>query len=446
MTRLKLILQPLYQGLSASGAFDLHVLLRVQAPKRPEAVDQKRTPLHIAVVLDRSGSMSGRPLHEACRCASAIAERLVTGDQLALLAYDNRVNLIRPCGPVDDISALKGQIHSISSGGTTNLHGGWAAGIEALRKAHRPDVISRVLLLSDGAANEGITDVETLSSATRAAAAEGLSTSTYGLGQDFEEGLMTAMAKQGAGRSYYGDLAEDLLDPFMEEFDLLSNLVARKLTVSFDTQQGLTLTQMNGYQVLQSGEWAMPDLAYEAEAWALFRIQGTAAGKPGGSLDLGQIKVTWQDTKGHPGDALMATFSLGLLSEADAQALPKDPLVASRLSELRIGQLQELAYQAAAAEDWDLVRTYIDEMKALAAEHPWSKSVVDELSALMERREFGSLSKELRYGSASTRDRLADLDEDIACFRTSSSSYTRRKPRQGKPMPDPEPEPPKDDE
>jgi Ca-activated chloride channel family protein len=446
MTKLNLILQPLQQGLAASGAFDLYVLLRVQAPERPKDSVQKRTPLHLAVVLDRSGSMSGQPLHQACRCASAIAERLVADDQLALVAYDNRVNLVRPCGPVVDLPALQSQIHSISSGGSTNLHGGWAAGVEALRKAHLPGVISRVLLLSDGAANDGITDLETLSSAAKAAAAEGVSTSTYGLGRDFEEGLMTAMAKQGSGRSYYGDLAEDLLDPFMEEFDLLSNLVARKLTVSFDTQPGSTLTQVNGYPVLESGHWLLPDLAYQAEAWALFRIQGTAAGKPGGNLDLGQIKVTWQDTKGHPADALMATFSLPTLSHTDALALPKDPLVASRLSELRIGKLQELAYQAAAAGDWELVRTYIDEMKALAVEHPWSKSVVDELSALLERREHGSLTKELMYGFTSSSGRLADLNEDVDCLRPSPSSYTRRKPRQGKAMPNPEAEPPKDDE
>ena len=91
MTQLNLILQPLRQGLPASGPCDLHVLVRVQAPERPADLNRKHTPLHLAVVLDRSGSMSGQPLQEACRCASAIAERLVAGDQVAVIAYDNRV-------------------------------------------------------------------------------------------------------------------------------------------------------------------------------------------------------------------------------------------------------------------------------------------------------------------------------------------------------------------
>ena len=441
MTQLKLILQPLRQGLPASGPCDLHVLVRVQAPERPANLNRKHTPLHLAVVLDRSGSMSGQPLQEACRCASAIAERLVAGDQVAVIAYDNRVRVLRPCQPVGDLAELQRQIHALTAGGNTNLHGGWAAGVEALRQAHRPDVISRVLLLSDGAANNGITDPETLGSAAQAAALEGISTSTYGLGRDFEEGLMTAMAKQGTGRSYYGDLAEDLLDPFMEEFDLLSNLVARKLTVAFDTPDGWTLTQLNGYAQAELGQWRLPDLASQAEAWALFRLQGTCTAKVGELMDLGRIKITWQDLEGQANHSAAATFLLPALPEAEALALPRDPQVANRISELRVGELQALAHQAAELDDWNLVRTYLDEMKALAADHPWSKVVVDELSSLLEHREFRSLKKEFLYQSMATSDRLTDCDEDL--FMPSSSSYTRRKPRRGKPMPPEDPEPPK---
>ena len=438
MNNLKLILQPLQQGISASGAADIHVLVRLQAPDRPADLERIRTPLHIAVVLDRSGSMSGRPLHEACRCASAIAERLASGDQLAVITYDNRIHELRPCSHVGDLAALKQEIQSVRAGGSTNLHGGWAAGIEALRKAHCPDVISRVLLLSDGAANDGITEPATLASAAQAAASEGMSTSTHGLGTDFEEGLMTSMARSGAGRSYYGDSAEDLLDPFMEEFDLLSNLVARKLTVSWETPEGWTLIQLNGYALAAPGHWSLPDLAYQSEAWAMFRLQGTVATQPGEALDLGRIKVTWQDTHGKATESLLMPFSLPTVSEEVFSTLLKDALVANRIAELRIGLLQELAHQAAQAEDWDLVRIYLDEMKTLAADHPWSKAVVDELSSLMERREYHSLTKEFRYGSMGSSSRLTDLNEDLCLPGT--SSYTRRKPRQGKAMP-PDPDP-----
>ena len=442
MTQLKLILQPLRQGLPASGPCDLHVLVRVQAPERPAEQVRKHTPLHLAVVLDRSGSMSGQPLQEACRCASAIAERLVAGDQLAVVAYDNRVRILRSCEPVGDLDALQRQIHSLRAGGSTNLHDGWVAGVDALRQAHRPEVISRVLLLSDGAANDGITDPETLGTAAQSAALEGISTSTYGLGRDFEECLMTSMAKRGTGRSYYGDLAEDLLDPFMEEFDLLSNLMARKLTVSFDTPDGWTLTQLNGYAHSVPGQWHLPDLAHQAEAWALFRLQGTCAVRAGEVMDLGRIKLTWQDLEGQATHSAAATFLLPALPEAEALALPRDPMVANRISELRIGELQALAHQAAELGDWTLVRTYLDEMKTLAADHPWSKAVVDELSALMEHREFGSLKKEFLYQSMTSSGRLTDCDEDV--FRPSGSSFTRRKPRSGKAMPPEDPEPPKD--
>ena len=438
MTNLKLILQPIQRGVATSGAADIYVLVRLQAPERPADQGHARTPLHIAVVLDRSGSLGGRPLHEACRCASAIAERLVAGDHLAVITYDDRIQVLRPCTPVNDLLRLKDQIQSITAGGYTNLHGGWAAGIEALRQAHRADVISRVLLLSDGIANKGITDPATLASAAQAAASEGMSTSTYGLGQEFSEGLMTTMANSGGGRSYYGDSAEDLLDPFMEEFDLLSNLVARKVIASWEVPQGWTLTQMNGYAITAPGHWSLPDLAYQSEAWAMFRLQGPVGAAPGGALDLGRILITWQDTQGKAMESLSLPFSLPVVAADAFSLLPKDPMVINRLVELRIGQLQELAHQAAQNLDWDLVRVYLDEMRTLAAAHPWSKAVVEELTSLMEKREYRSLSKEFRYGSMGSSSRLTDLNEDLCLPGT--SSYTRRKPRQGKAMP-PDPDP-----
>ncbi len=85
----------------------------------------------------------------------------------------------------------------------------------------------RVILLSDGNANEGLTDPGEIASQCEAFAAAGVSTSTYGFGRHFNEELMVAMARAGGGNSYYGDTADDLFEPFDQEFSLLSSLWAR---------------------------------------------------------------------------------------------------------------------------------------------------------------------------------------------------------------------------
>jgi Ca-activated chloride channel homolog len=431
MNPLNVILTPLRQGAPRAGRVEVDLLLRVQAPELPAEAAAPRAPLHLAVVLDRSGSMSGQPLAEARRCAAAIAARLASGDQLALVAYDHRATLVQPCRPVQDLVAFQSLVNAIEAGGYTDPYAGWATGVEALRRAHRPGVVSRVLLLSDGQANQGITDPDMLASAARNAAEVGISTSTYGLGEGFEENLMTAMAQQGAGRSYYGETAEDLMDPFMEEFDLLSSLVARRLQVAVDVPRGWTVSQLNHYPELAPGCWRMPDLAAKAEAWALFHLEGAIPeGYVGDTLLLANLTLQWDDPKGLGSGPRLVPARLPVLSDEAFRALPEDPLVASRLLELRVGELQEQAHRAALADDWDEVRRLLDEMKALAAENPWTLEIVASLEELMRRGERDTTTKELRFGSSAIRYRLTSLNEEAECQPT--ASYTRRKRRQGK--------------
>ena len=122
-------------------------------------------------------------------------------------------------------------INNIYEGGMTNIHKGWILGAEqvALKKSIKS--INRVLLLSDGNANEGITDTQVLKEQCSRLADTSITTSTYGLGNSFNEELMISMASAGQGHSYYGQTSEDLMDPFNEEFETLLNTVATDIKV-----------------------------------------------------------------------------------------------------------------------------------------------------------------------------------------------------------------------
>ncbi len=424
-----------FPGLPAEGPFQVDLLVRVQAPDAPEAHSAPRAPLHLAVVLDRSGSMSGGPLREACRCAAAILDRMGPQDHLALVAYDNRAKVLRSCLPMNDKEETRRILSSVHSGGNTNLHMGWATGVQELRKAHKPGVISRVLLLSDGQANEGMVEPDDLAAECAQAQGVGISTSTYGLGSGFGEGVMTAMAKHGQGRSYYGESAEDLMDPFMEEFDLLSNLVARKLTVAIRALPGIRVTQRNGYMPCGEGAWTLPDLPYQGEAWALFRLEGRvselAPWISDGQVALAQVLLHWQDANGK--DALLPphNFHLPLVPSTDYSQLPEDPLVARRVGELDASYLQDQAHQAAMAGDWDRVQVLLDELKSISRDNAWTSSVVKELEALMEEGKQDVFLKEIRFSSSMGSMRISAKDESDD-YLMPTSSYLRRKKRQGK--------------
>ena len=111
--------KPHRAGLPAGDAVTLDVLLRITPAAALNDVVPRRPPLNLALVIDKSGSMSGRPLHEAKRCADMVVDRLSASDRLAIVAYDNRVEVVLPSAPVEERGRFKRAIASIREGGLT---------------------------------------------------------------------------------------------------------------------------------------------------------------------------------------------------------------------------------------------------------------------------------------------------------------------------------------
>ena len=112
----------------------------------------------------------------------------------------------------------------LEPGGSTNLSGGWLKGLEELRRAD--DGVRRVVLLTDGQANQGVTDhaqLVALAAGTKAQAA----TTTIGLGDGFDEDLLTAIADGSGGATYFAATPDDAPGIFAEEFTGLTTLVAQ---------------------------------------------------------------------------------------------------------------------------------------------------------------------------------------------------------------------------
>ena len=98
-----IVLSPQKTAVSAAGGH-LDVLVRVQAPDLPENPIANHTPKRLSVVVDRSGSMDGEPLHEALRCVMHIAKHLTPKDQMSLVVYDEDVDVLVPLKPMAAVS------------------------------------------------------------------------------------------------------------------------------------------------------------------------------------------------------------------------------------------------------------------------------------------------------------------------------------------------------
>jgi len=241
-----------HQLLAVEHEHRVHCMLELTAPKAPAA---ERRPLHLALVIDRSGSMGGDKLETAKTCAAYLARRLAPTDQLSVVTYDEEVRLELPLTPVaHDQLLLEHALARILPGGMTNLSGGWLKGVEQLRAVPGGIGPKKVLLLTDGLANRGVTDPEALVAMARGAGDEGVGTTTIGFGEGFDEELLTAIADAAAGNAYFAGTPEEAPSIFAQEFEGLTALVAQNLSVEIrPTADMQMLGVLNEYPIVPVG-------------------------------------------------------------------------------------------------------------------------------------------------------------------------------------------------
>lgn len=197
----------------------------------------RRPPLALAFVLDRSGSMAGDRLEAAQRAAAHAIARLHPADVVSAVAFDDAVLEVAAPAPVAQHPTLGAQLLAIDAGGSTNLSGGWLRGRHQLQAAaallrDAPGTSRRLLLLTDGHANAGITDRDQLVALARQARADGIGTTTIGVGAGYDDDLLRAMADAGGGNAWYIERADQSQDVFAEELGNLLSVSAQGVGVT----------------------------------------------------------------------------------------------------------------------------------------------------------------------------------------------------------------------
>ena len=421
--------------LNQENTFD--VLLKISSEVEDSPKETERLPLNLSLVIDRSGSMNGEPLEEAKKCASMLVDRMSEKDRLSVVTYESHAEVLVTSQPVSHKSRLKSQIRGITTGGMTALYDGWSLGAEEVAKNSNDNFISRVLLLSDGQANRGLTDDDVIASHCRKMAEAGVTTSTYGLSEHFNENLMAGMASAGQGQAHYGQTAEDLMDPFQEEFDLLEALLARRMRLRMMPEKGVSFEVLNGYSQDKEGRFIMPDLAFGADVWALLRIKVNAdlcSVKLGSKLKLLSAYIDYLDQDGADQRSDTSKMTIDLCTQEQFAVLEADETVQLRTAEVRAATLQENAQVAARAGNWSEVDKIMVELDALGKDNEWIKVSVERLRSYSEAREQESFSKETLYKSRRMKQRRVAKNELRFSVETESMkpSYLRRKTEQGK--------------
>jgi len=321
----------------------------------------------------------------------------------------------------------------------TALYDGWSSAAAEAAKNVTKKSVSRVLLLSDGQANEGLTDQDEIASHCAQMASVGVSTTTYGLSENFNENLMSAMAKSGKGMAHYGQTADDLADPFQSEFDLINALTARDLKLHLIAEPGVEFEVMNKFQRQLDGSFVMSDLAEGGELWALLKIKvskNNLTRAKDGQLRILSAFLDYKNMEGESCRTEQSHLTLDLISDADFATLATEELVSLRKVELEAANLQDAASIAARRHDWNEVNELVAQLDVLGVENEWVKESTKKLREYADRRETERFSKEAFYKSDRMRTRMGVRDES-ACYIPEAEamevpSFLRRKVEFGK--------------
>nr|HEX4315882.1 VWA domain-containing protein [Kofleriaceae bacterium] len=236
----------------------------------------QRRPLDVVAVIDRSGSMAedGRLDKVKLGLATMIAG-LQDGDRLALVSFSDSATVDAPLATLDR-DALTAAVDALAPGGGTDIFDGLHAGFAMLGSASSPEREQRVILLSDGQANEGDANPDDIIAMADGFVEGGIGITTIGVGDDFDEPLMRGLAEHGAGNFYFLEDPQDATEVFTNELDYFMTPIALDVQISATASPGYTFGDVVGSTLWQS-EPASGDM----EIPAVFVARRTDGGSDG---------------------------------------------------------------------------------------------------------------------------------------------------------------------
>jgi Ca-activated chloride channel family protein len=254
-------------------------------------------PLNLAIVIDRSGSMRDADKMPYVKQSLSIFLRSLNPDDIvSIVTYSDQAELTLPARPVGDGSWIQQVINNIQPGGSTNLHAGMMLGFQEVERNFSIHRNNRVMLLTDGIANRGITDPEQIAADALAYNQKGIYLCTIGLGLEFNDALLIKLADQGEGGYTFVDSAEEMDRVFREQVTSLKQRVADDVEVQIIPAEGVRLIGLTGFDGSPPSGGATVKLwpmSIEDSQVVLAQLQVGSGGT--GIRTLAQVKLRYFD-------------------------------------------------------------------------------------------------------------------------------------------------------
>ncbi len=215
----------------------------------PRAMDSRQLPpLNLVLVIDESGSMGGEKIANLKSALHAFIERFREHDRITIVGFEGTARVILEAQEKTDFATISKAIDDIHAGGGTNLHAGLMRGYEMAQKHFDPERTNRMIFLTDGNANVGVTESSEIAGESRRCIKRGISLVTIALGVDMNNGLLREIADSGRGLMHYVGDAKDIKKTFIDEIDSVLAPAARKVRLKIRFSGRMNAPKVYGYK------------------------------------------------------------------------------------------------------------------------------------------------------------------------------------------------------
>ena len=374
-----------------------------------------RPDLNLSLVLDRSGSMAGEKMIRAREAAMFCVDQMLPTDRLSVVTFDDQIEVLFPSELVTNKQSMKELIARVTARASTALHEAWVRGGLTVSEHILDQGINRVVLITDGLANVGITSTDEIVSQAMGLFQRGVSTSTIGIGADFNEDLLMPMAQSGGGNAWHVVEPNDMQHIFQIELEGLIAQFAHTVSLSLIPADGVRIIDvLNDFELTETGRYRLPNLQSGSplDIVVQLKVGAEEVGTQMRLLDL-RLGFTPQDAKN--AEVLKQAHTVEFVPRAEVERGPVNHEVIKAVQFLMNARARNEAMKRMDQGDYDGAQVIIG--SSLAATRAACASFAS-MPAVME--ECASLEDTAR----SLTDRLKDK---MSRKKLAYAAYSRRR-------------------
>lgn len=361
-------------------------------------------PLNICLILDRSTSMQGEKIDVVKATATQLMRGLRAEDILSVVAFSDRAEVLVPAAYQTDRARLQGRIQMMQPGGATEIYQGLEAGFQEVRRSLDPKRVNHIILLTDG---HTYGDEQACLQLAEEAARLNIGISGFGLGSDWNDIFLDALASRTGGNSAYISSPQDIQKLLMDKFNALANVFAEDVMLEFKQVEGVQINyafrlQPEGGPIAIDNSLHLGPILQDMPLNVLleFLIQPSASKADLVTLLDGALKVI---VTARPTPIPPIRLKLEREAADNPKTDPPPPAILSALSRLTLYRLQERARQEADAQRYDSATRHLKNLASLLltqGEKDLAKTALLEAENMERMQSFSEEgSKEIKYGT-----------------------------------------------